>query len=132
METSITFPGIAAIVPAARRLVRGILESSPQAPDAELVAAELVSNAIRHTASGADGGQFTITIASKPGWARIEVTDEGTGRWHPQPGDTGDDYGRGLALVAALSNRFGHDVAGDGTQTAWAEITWPEREGDEA
>ena len=29
MDTSITFPGIPAIVPAARRFVRGILEGSP-------------------------------------------------------------------------------------------------------
>jgi anti-sigma regulatory factor (Ser/Thr protein kinase) len=36
--------------------VRGILAGSPRADDMELIAAELVSNAIRHTPSGGVGG----------------------------------------------------------------------------
>ncbi len=125
METSVTFPGVVAIVPAVRRFVRGMLADSPRAADAELIAAELVANAIRHTPSGGDGGQFTVSIWSKPGWARIEVADEGAGEWHPLRGDTEDEYGRGLAIVAALAERFGHDVTSGGSQTAWAELTWP-------
>ena len=49
METSVTFPGLPAIVPSARRFVRGILADSPRADDMELITAELASNAIRHT-----------------------------------------------------------------------------------
>ena len=69
MDTSITFPGIPAIVPAARRFMRGILEGSPSHADAELIAGELISNAIRHTPAGRDGGEFTVTIRTAPGWA---------------------------------------------------------------
>jgi anti-sigma regulatory factor (Ser/Thr protein kinase) len=126
METSITFPGVVAVVPAARRFVRGILADSPRAFDAELIAAELVANAIRHTPSGEAGGEFTVSIWSKPGWARIEVADEGAGQWSPLAGDGEDEYGRGLAIVAALAERFGHDVNVGGAQTVWAEIVWPE------
>ena len=129
METSVTFPGVVAIVPAARLFVRGILADSPRAADAELIAAELVTNAIRHTPSGEPGGQFTVSIWSKPGWTRIEVADDGASQWHPLPGDTEDEYGRGLTIVAALAERFGHDADSSGAQTAWAEVTWP-REGD--
>ena len=129
METSVTFPGVAAIVPAARRYVRGILADSPRVDDAELIAAELAANAIRHTPSGHAGGQFTVSILSKPGWARIEVADEGAGQWHPLRGDTNDEYGRGLAIVAALAERLGHDLTTGGAQTVWAEITWPEDPG---
>ncbi len=86
METSVTFPGLPAIVPSARRFVRGILADSPRSGDIELVASELASNAIRHTPSGEPGGEFTITIRTGPGWARIEVSDVGTDEWHPQPG----------------------------------------------
>jgi anti-sigma regulatory factor (Ser/Thr protein kinase) len=126
MDTSITFPGIPAIVPAARRFVRGILEGSPCHADCELIAGELISNAIRHTPAGDDGGAFTVTIRTAPGWARIEVSDPGTGQWHPLSTDVDDDeaeYGRGLAIVGALAGKFGHD-AGTGGQTVWAEVTW--------
>ncbi len=129
METSVTFPGVVAIVPAARRFVRGILADSPRVGDAELITAELATNAIRHTPSGEPGGEFTVSIWAKPGWARIEVADDGAGQWHPLPADTDDEYGRGLMIVAALADRFGHDADSAGTQTAWAEITWPD-EGD--
>ena len=127
METSVTFPGLPAIVPSARRLVRGILADSPRSGDIELVASELASNAIRHTPSDEPGGEFTITIRTGPGWARIEVSDVGTGEWHPQPGDgdPGAEYGRGLAIVVAVADKFGHDVHADG-QTLWAEVNWPE------
>jgi len=123
MDTAVTFPGITAIVPAARRYVRGILEGTPRCDDLELIAAELISNAIRHTPAGQDGGEFTVTVRRTPGWARVEVSDPGTGQWHSRsPGDEAE-YGRGLAIVAALADKFGHDAGTEG-QTAWAEVTW--------
>jgi anti-sigma regulatory factor (Ser/Thr protein kinase) len=127
METSVTFPGLPAIVPSARRFVRGILAGMPRADDMELIAAELTSNAIRHTPSGDPGGEFTITIRTEAGWARIDVSDIGTGEWHPQPGDgdPGAEYGRGLAIIVALADKFGHDVHAGG-QTLWAEVAWPD------
>ena len=67
METSVTFPGLPAIVPSARRFVRGILVGSPRADDMELITAELASNAIRHTPSGQDGGEFTVNGAHGAG-----------------------------------------------------------------
>ena len=124
METSVTFPGLPAIVPSARRFVRGILEGSPRAADMELITAELVSNAILHTPSGQDGGEFTLTVRTEPGWARVEVTDSGVGEWNaPRDGSADDEYGRGLAIVAALADKFGHDIRA-GAQTVWAEVNW--------
>ena len=123
MGTAITFPGIIAIVPAARRFVRGILEGTPRCADLELIAAELISNAIRHSPAGRDGGEFTVAIRCTPGWARIEVSDPGTGQWHSLGADDENEYGRGLAIVGALADKFGHDAGTDG-QTVWAEVTW--------
>jgi anti-sigma regulatory factor (Ser/Thr protein kinase) len=124
LETSVTFPGLPAIVPSARRFVRGILAGSPRADDLELITAELASNAIRHTPSGQDGGEFTLTVRTGPGWARLDVSDTGTGEWSgPRDAADDDEYGRGLAIVAALSDKFGHDVRARG-QTVWAEVTW--------
>lgn len=124
METSVTFPGLPAIVPSVRRFVRGILASSPRADDMELITAELASNAIRHTPSGTSGGEFTLTMRTEPGWARVEVFDAGTGEWNgPREASDDDEYGRGLAIVVALADKLGHDVRPDG-QTVWAEVLW--------
>jgi anti-sigma regulatory factor (Ser/Thr protein kinase) len=124
VETSVTFPGLPAIVPSARRFVRGILAGSPRAEDMELITAELASNAIRHTPSGQDGGEFSVTVRTGPGWARVEVSDTGTGQWSaPRDGPDDDEYGRGLAIVAALAGKLGHDIRAGG-QTVWAEVTW--------
>jgi anti-sigma regulatory factor (Ser/Thr protein kinase) len=124
LETAVTFPGLLAIVPSARRFVRGILAGSPRVDDMELITAELASNAIRHTPSGQDGGEFTVTVRTEPGWARIEVSDTGTGEWSaPQDGTLDDEYGRGLAIVAALADKLGHDIRAGG-QTVWAEVNW--------
>jgi anti-sigma regulatory factor (Ser/Thr protein kinase) len=126
METSVTFSGLPAIVPSARRFVSGILAGSPRAADMELITAELASNAIRHSPAGQDGGEFTITVRAEDGWARIEVSDTGTGQWDPpEGGDPDAEYGRGLAIVAALADKFGHDVTAEG-QTMWAETGWAE------
>lgn len=124
METSVTFPGLPAIIPSARRFVRGILVGSPRADDMELITAELASNAILHSPSGETGGEFTLTVCTAPGWARLEVTDAGTGQWSaPRDNSADDEYGRGLAIVAALADKLGHDIRSDG-QTVWAEVAW--------
>ena len=130
METAVTFPGLPAIVPSARRFVRGILEGTPRNDDMELIAAELVSNAILHSPAGEDGGEFTVTVRTGDDWARVEVSDTGTGKWHPPDNDDDPDaeYGRGLAIIAALSDKFGHDVTSAG-QTLWAEVCWTDATG---
>ncbi len=119
LETSVTVPGLPAIVPSARRFVRGILAGSPRADDMELITAELVSNAIRHTPSGQDGGEFTLTVRTEPGWAQVEVSDAGTGQWSgPRDAADDDEYGRGLAIIAALADKLGHDVRADACSTS--------------
>jgi len=120
----VTFPGLPAIVPSARRFVRGLLAGSPRAGDMELAASELVTNAILHTPSGDAGGEFTVRVITGTGWARVEVSDAGAGQWHPRESlGSDDEYGRGLAIVASITDKFGHDATATG-QTLWAEIHW--------
>jgi hypothetical protein len=76
------------------------------------------------TPAGQDGGEFTMTVRTGSGWARIEVSDTGTGEWNaPQGPDLDAEYGRGLAIVAALADKLGHDITAGG-QTVWAEAGW--------
>jgi anti-sigma regulatory factor (Ser/Thr protein kinase) len=123
--TSITYPGIPASVPAVRRFVRGIFADSPRVDDLELIAAELITNALRHTPSGREGGKFTITVRREPGRARLEVADQGSGPWRPPPphGGMAED-GRGLAIVAALADEMGHGVIAGQTRVTWADVGW--------
>ena len=124
--TSVTYPGIPESVPAVRRLVRAALAHSPRVSDLELVAAELATNAIRHTPSGLEGGTFTVTVRRLPGQARLEVTDQGTMPWRQAPanGDGLAEHGRGLAVVAALADEAGHAVTEDGAGVSWAGLSW--------
>lgn len=124
MEWTQTYPGHPSMVPAVRAFVRAIMDDSPRGPDAESVVAELAANSIEHTPSGGPGGVITLAVAVRPGWARVAVSDAGTGAWtRPAAPDAVGDYGRGLVLVDAFADKVGHDVHGEG-QTMWAEFGW--------
>lgn len=122
--TSMRYPGVLASVPVARHLVRDVLRGSPRLDDLELIAAELVTNAIRHTPSGRPGGTFTVTIRRSPRWARLEVADWGDGQWIAPASDGAAEYGRGLIIVTALADQFGWAADVGRAQVTWAEVTW--------
>lgn len=125
MEWSQTYPGLPSMVPAIRAYVRGLLDGSPRTSDAELVVSELAANFLRHTVSGAPGGEVSVVVALRPGWARIAVTDAGAGAWKPPDAalDAVSEYGRGLFIVEQTADKVGHDITECG-QTMWAEFTW--------
>jgi histidine kinase-like protein len=86
---------------------------------------ELCANAIEHTASG-HGGVFIVEVdCPRDGVARVAVTDDG-GRSVPTAGspDLMAERGRGLAMVAACTSRWGFSEAYPG-RTVWAEASWP-------
>jgi anti-sigma regulatory factor (Ser/Thr protein kinase) len=118
-------------VPEARRFVAGLLAGCPAREVLMTCVSELSTNAIAHTASG-QGGVFTVEVdLPRPGVARIAVTDEG-GPPLPSPGRLAPiaehglmaEGGRGLALVAAYTSRWGYTDAHPG-RTVWAEACWP-------
>jgi anti-sigma regulatory factor (Ser/Thr protein kinase) len=119
-DVSVTFPGLPAAISAVRKVVADVMAGSPRADDVVLIACEYATNAIRHSPSGLPGGEFTLRIWIRTGWVRIEVIDLGTGDWMPALARFDEENGRGLIVVAALSEIWGH--AGG---RAWAEIGWP-------
>jgi len=125
----LTYPGTPESVPAVRRLVRAILAHSPRVDDLELIAAELVTNAIRHTPSGLEGGAFTITVRRGPGRARLEVADLATAPWRPAHpnGDGMAEHGRGLEIVEALADDVGYGVWDGHNRVSWATLSWLRR-----
>jgi len=86
---------------------------------------EFCANAIAHTASGR-GGVFTVEVdCSRDGVARVAVTDDG-GASVPLAGSLNlmAEGGRGLAMVAACTSRWGFAEAYPG-RIVWAEASWP-------
>lgn len=124
LDWSISLPGEATVVRVGRRLVRSALRDCPRRDDAELAVSELLTNAILHTASGVEGALVALGIQVGEGWARVEVADLGDDPWaEPETGDVHDEGGRGLAIVAIIADKTGHEPTPDG-QSCWAEFLW--------
>jgi hypothetical protein len=116
---------VPASVPEARRFVGELLAGCPARETLMACVSEFCANAIAHTASGR-GGVYTVEVdCSRDGVARVAVTDDG-GSSFPAAGslDLMAEGGRGLALVAACTSRWGFAEAYPG-RTVWAEATWP-------
>lgn len=95
------------------------------------MATELVSNAVRHCRVTL--AEIEVVLSIRGSGLLLEVSDPDRDRL---PGtrpaeDSGDhpqgDGGRGLMLVAALSERWGHDVR-PFTKCVWAYFLVPEEE----
>jgi anti-sigma regulatory factor (Ser/Thr protein kinase) len=110
----IALPHSAAAVPVARALVRTALAELKHGADsdtAELLTAELVANAVEHTAGDAP---IELVVELLPSGCQVEVHD-------PDPAPPGNltrpvdvepdpwqEHGRGLLLIRALSSSCGH------------------------
>ncbi|WP_445401103.1 ATP-binding protein [Streptomyces sp. LE64] len=92
---------------------------SPELLDtAELVASELITNAVRHAG---DDGPISASARLGTDGLRIEVVDTNTEI--PESGLPGTmaEAGHGLLLVAALADRHGFDPLPSGKR-CWAEF----------
>lgn len=125
------FPGREDQVREVRRWLAGLLPGAPERDDAIVVAVELVTNAIRHTASG-HGGLVMVEVTWCGPVLRVAVADGGAAagpRLTARPAGLAADpaglaeCGRGLHLVRALAASTG--VCGDHRgRLVWADIGW--------
>ncbi|WKX72169.1 ATP-binding protein [Streptomyces sp. XD-27] len=84
---------------------------------AELVAAELITNAVRHT----NDGPIVATARLNSDGLLIEVTDASPNVPRVGLPDTEKEGGRGLFLIAALADRHGFDPTPSGKR-CWAQF----------
>ncbi|MFD8418721.1 SpoIIE family protein phosphatase [Streptomyces sp. NPDC059466] len=115
------FPPEASAVADCRHRVRGQLERwglDSHAFTAEMVASELVTNVIRH----ATGSPTVRLIRDRS--LTLEVSDEATTAPHLRHARIQDEEGRGLLIVAALTDRWGTRYTEDG-KTVWTEEPLP-------
>ena len=112
-------------VPAARHLVRLVLRSwglEDTADAAEMVASELVTNAV--AASAAAGYPvIRLRLTRRERSLLVQVWDACHGLPEPRLRPADALGGRGLVLVEALADRWGTEPADDGGKTVFAEIS---------
>lgn len=110
----VALPHTTAAVPVARALVRTALAELEHAADcdtAELLTAELVANAVEHTAGH---GPIELVVELLPTGCQVEVHDPDPAPpghlTHPSVSepDPWQEHGRGLLLIRALSSSCGH------------------------
>lgn len=102
-----------------RAFVRSVLDAWGESDvdgEAEIVASELASNAVRHART-----PFRVSVARGSGAIRIAVRDLSFDPPEQQTWDHLSPGGRGVRLVAALSRTWGTDREVDG-KTVWAEL----------
>jgi anti-sigma regulatory factor (Ser/Thr protein kinase) len=118
------FPGRADQVSRARAFVRDCCGTCPAADEAVLLASELCTNAVLHSASGAPGGSFEVTVDRDPRSLRVEVRDEGP-RPFAEAGelDAPAENGRGLQIVGLLASHWGQ-ICNPGSRVAYFALDW--------
>lgn len=106
----------------ARAAVRSALDGwgvpGPVVDDAVLAASELVANVVLHARTT---GSLDIELGLTRAWLRLSVTDGSSTPPLARLADGSAESGRGLAILAALSDRWGIEPFVDGKRV-WIEI----------
>jgi anti-sigma regulatory factor (Ser/Thr protein kinase) len=114
-----TFARRAEEVPVARRFVRDALADHPASFEAELLACELVTNAVQHAT---DAAGVTVAVMRHGPVVHVDVIDDGRAglpHWREAAGH--DEGGRGFHLVNEIAQRWGFLRDRDGT-CVWFEL----------
>ena len=83
----------------------------------ELLATELVTNAIRHV-----GSPISLSVETHDDRIRVGVTDESADVPLLLTVDANTDHGRGIFIVNALADSWGYEHDDHGGKTVWFEI----------
>ncbi|MFF5968305.1 ATP-binding protein [Streptomyces collinus] len=119
-----TFPRQPNSVSQAREFVHAALvdwKLSDLADAAEVVTSELATNAVQHARCGA----YRVTLRRLgDDCVRVAVIDRSRAKPEMAKADDDMEHGRGLALVAAMSARWGTEPL-DWGKRVWADLTVP-------
>jgi serine/threonine-protein kinase RsbW len=119
-----TFAGCPEEIRNVRLFVGQCIEGCPVADEVILLASEIATNALRHTASGLNG-TFCVLVHAADRTVRVEVHDLGS---DTAPAvcrsDSPEESGAGLALVETVAARWGFHGSPLG-RVVWFEMDWP-------
>jgi len=116
------FPGEERQIGMVRRWLASLLPDCPARDDVTVVASEMTSNAVLHTASG-QGGWFAVEITCHPLAVRVTVEDGGAPAGPRLIDDPQSNHGRGLQVIQGMSIRTGVDGDHRG-RLVWADVPW--------
>lgn len=108
----------------ARALLANWLQEHPCSDDAVLLAAETVTNAVRHGSPTDGSGVVRLVARWLPGQVYVAVTDDGVGTTVPRlvRGELDAVGGRGLLLVDELAQRWDTARVHSGRRRVWFEL----------
>jgi anti-sigma regulatory factor (Ser/Thr protein kinase) len=92
------------------------------AEDAALIVSELMTNSLNASAILPERPPITLRLLATGTSLMIEAWDHSPLDLDPRQADVGDECGRGLAVVAALSDRWGCERTGHRHKVVWAEL----------
>jgi hypothetical protein len=113
-------------VPCGRLHTRFVLHEwglASAADDAELIVSELLTNAVKATAVHGLDPCIALGVAVLANHLLLEVWDPVSDRPELHRSALDADYGRGLAIVALLSEQWGTYQVNEGGKVVWAAIT---------
>ncbi|NLR40510.1 ATP-binding protein [Novosphingobium sp. ERW19] len=89
--------------------------------DLELALVEAANNVVRHGYAGSPGGRLDLEVRKVPGGVEMALSDHGTpipaARLHSVHSPAFDsESGRGLALIAACTDRIGYVEGREGNR----------------
>jgi len=116
---STVFPAVAPSAAGARRFVASALRREGVHADqidlAALLTSELVTNAYLHARTES---RVSVRVSDV---VHVEVFDSGAGGVALLAADVSEAHGRGLQIVDALADRWGHDDGPEGSRV-WFEL----------
>ncbi len=92
------------------------------AGDAALIVSELMTNAADASVVLPERPPVTLRLLATGKSLVIEVWDQSPQDVKPREAGADDECGRGLTVVAALSDRWGCERTGHGRKVVWAEL----------
>jgi anti-sigma regulatory factor (Ser/Thr protein kinase) len=92
------------------------------AGDAALIVSELITNAIGASMALPERPPVTLRLLATGKSVMIEVWDRSPLDLESRQADADDECGRGLTVVAALSERWGCERTGHRRKVVWAEL----------
>src|SRR5215467_8800400 len=90
--------------------------------DAQMIVSELITNAIDASTVLPERPPVSLRLSLTGKSLVIEAWDHSPRGLQPREADAGDECGRGLTVVAALSERWGWEHTGHDRKVVWAEL----------
>jgi anti-sigma regulatory factor (Ser/Thr protein kinase) len=87
-----------------------------------MIVSELITNAIEASTLLAERPPVALRLLLTGKSLVIEAWDHSPLDLEPREADADDECGRGLTVVAALSDRWGWERTGCGRKVVWAEL----------